>query len=184
MTFAPEDAVRVSVVYEGRVQVRIALAELREGRHRWRDFAVVTHYRPDTSTLDIHFPSATGSSFWRAKASRGGLRLPCGPSSARCCRPSAGGDCFRPSSLPIRGSMMLQSRSSRSTKVGSVWPMLPGQRPARSLASFSKRKSCPAPSLPEFSFLRVSARAAAAPLPHVFRQDRLSTGRLPEPAAN
>ena len=54
VTFAPEDAVRVSC-HDGRVQVRIALAELREGRRRWRDFAVVTHYRPDTSTLDIHF---------------------------------------------------------------------------------------------------------------------------------
>ncbi len=54
VTFAPEDAVRVSC-QDGRVQVRIALAELSEGRRRWRDFAVCTHYRPDTSTLDIHF---------------------------------------------------------------------------------------------------------------------------------
>ena len=54
VTFASEDSVRVSC-HDGRVQVRIALAELSEGRRRWRDFAVVTHYRPDTSTLDIHF---------------------------------------------------------------------------------------------------------------------------------
>jgi hypothetical protein len=54
VTFAPEDAVRVSC-HDGRVQVRLAFAELSEGRRRWRNFAVVTHYRPDTSSLDIHF---------------------------------------------------------------------------------------------------------------------------------
>lgn len=54
LTFAAEDAVRVSC-HDGRVQVRIALAELKEGRRRWRDFAICTHYRPDTTLLDVHF---------------------------------------------------------------------------------------------------------------------------------
>ena len=54
VTFAHEDPVRVSC-HEGRVQVRIAFAELSDGQRRWRNFAVYTHYRPDTSSLDIHF---------------------------------------------------------------------------------------------------------------------------------
>ncbi|HTU24453.1 MAG TPA: hypothetical protein VMF30_03580, partial [Pirellulales bacterium] len=52
--FAPQDAVRVSC-QNGRVEVRLAFAELVQGQHRWRNFAVVTHYRPDTTQLDIHF---------------------------------------------------------------------------------------------------------------------------------
>jgi hypothetical protein len=54
VTFAAEDAVRVSC-HDGRVQVRLAFAELSEGRRHWRNFAVCTHYRPDTTTLDVHF---------------------------------------------------------------------------------------------------------------------------------
>jgi hypothetical protein len=54
VTFASTDAVRVHC-RDGRVQVRIALADLREGKRHWHDFAVVTYYRPDTSVLDIHF---------------------------------------------------------------------------------------------------------------------------------
>ncbi len=69
VTFAPEDAVRVSC-HDGRVQVRIALAELSEGRRRWHDFAVVTHYRPDTSTIDVHFVR-DGSIFLEGESLKG-----------------------------------------------------------------------------------------------------------------
>ena len=50
--------------------MRIALAELREGKRRWHDFAVVTHYRPDTSTLDIHFVR-DGTIFLEGESLRG-----------------------------------------------------------------------------------------------------------------
>jgi hypothetical protein len=69
VTFASTDAVRVHC-HDGRVQVRIALEELREGKHRWHDFAVVTHYRPDSSTLDIHFVR-DGTIFLEGESLRG-----------------------------------------------------------------------------------------------------------------
>ncbi len=69
VTFAATDAVRVRC-RDGRVQVRIALAELRDGKRRWHDFAVVTHYRPDSSTLDIHFVR-DGTIFLEGESLRG-----------------------------------------------------------------------------------------------------------------
>ena len=69
VTFASTDAVRVHC-RDGRVQVRIALAELSEGKRRWHDFAVVTHYRPDSSTLDIHFVR-DGTIFLEGESLRG-----------------------------------------------------------------------------------------------------------------
>jgi hypothetical protein len=69
LTFAAQDAVRVHC-HAGRVQVRIALAELTDGRRRWHDFAVSTHYRPDPTTLDIHFVR-DGGIFLEGKSLRG-----------------------------------------------------------------------------------------------------------------
>jgi hypothetical protein len=43
--FADQDPLRLSF-QEGRVTLKLALAELRQGSKRWRDFTVRVHYRP------------------------------------------------------------------------------------------------------------------------------------------
>lgn len=49
--FAKEDPLRVSF-HDGRVTLTLALAELSEGRNRWRNFTVRVHYRPATERPD------------------------------------------------------------------------------------------------------------------------------------
>ena len=54
MTFAKENAVRLRCE-DGRVEVVFAIAELTQGRNRWRNFTVRTHYRPEARKLDPRF---------------------------------------------------------------------------------------------------------------------------------
>lgn len=49
--FADEDPLRVSF-HEGRMSLTLALAELRRGRKRWRNFVVRIHYRPAPEQAD------------------------------------------------------------------------------------------------------------------------------------
>ena len=52
--FADKDAVRLRCD-DGRIEVRISLAELAQGRKRWRDFTVYTYYRPDIQGRQARF---------------------------------------------------------------------------------------------------------------------------------
>ncbi len=54
LTFAKQDAVRLRCE-DGRVEVRFAFAELKQGRNRWRNFTVRTLYWPEADNLDPRF---------------------------------------------------------------------------------------------------------------------------------
>jgi hypothetical protein len=69
ITFAKENGVRLRCE-DGRVEVVFAIAELTQGRHRWRDFTVRTHYRPEARDLDPRFVRDT-TIFLDGKSLRG-----------------------------------------------------------------------------------------------------------------
>jgi hypothetical protein len=54
MKFAEHDAVRLRCE-DGRVEVTLAFAEFSDASHRWRNFTVRTHYRPEAENLDPRF---------------------------------------------------------------------------------------------------------------------------------
>ena len=54
LRFAAADAVQVRCENE-QVEVRLAIAQLKQGRKAWRNFAVRTFYRPDHTQLQAQF---------------------------------------------------------------------------------------------------------------------------------
>jgi hypothetical protein len=74
MTFAAKDAVRVRCE-DGRAEVMFSFAELKQGRNRWRNFAVRSYYMPRQQGNTPRFERDRGTIFLEGKSLKGKPQL-------------------------------------------------------------------------------------------------------------
>jgi hypothetical protein len=74
MTFAKKDAIRVRCE-DGRAEVMFSFAELKQGRNRWRNFAVRSYYMPRQQGNTPRFVRDRGTIFLEGKSLKGKPQL-------------------------------------------------------------------------------------------------------------